>query len=509
MPAVTEVRIRNQAGAYVAVFDQWLELSLSDEVDATGAFAFHVGGNDARAAFLTYDSILEVWMKDDAAGIVWHRDWAGFIGDPDVYDDEDGAPHVIVSGRGLNDLLDRTDVRAFAGTAGSEKAGAAETVIKEYVYEQAGPGAGVRARPGLTIEADAATGNTVRLQRSYRNLLTVCQDVAAIGGGDFDIVQTDAILRNGDFEALGAGGADVFADWQEYSPGVPVPVDEMVDVYQGSHAVKLEFAGANPSAVWQDIPVYPGASFDLSFMTHGDGTVAGAYYVWDETNAAWIVAPVSTGVTGTGYQHVLITVTAPAGCYLLAVGMNSPLVNGIAWFDNVVLKPNGATGQMFVFRWHPGQLGTDRRSTVIFSTAFGNMAEPRLTTHNAQVRNSAYVVGQGTGAGRDWRLREEAGSIALSPWGRRETIVDAREVPLGDTAALDDKGDTALAENKATQSFTFKVLQSPGCVYGKDYFLGDLVTARFRGVDYDKKIVRQDYSNTPDGESRTVEVIDI
>jgi hypothetical protein len=341
-----------------AIFDQWLEWTLTREVNGAGAYAFHINGDDPRVALFQQDDYqIEFWMTDPENGIAWRREFEGWHSDYDFYTDAAGARHFVSMGKGYIDLLDRTINESTAGSAGSAKAGQAETVIKAYVDEQAGPGAGARARFGLSIQADAATGNAVDLQRSYRNLLDVCRDVAAVGGGDFDIVST--------------------------------------------------------------------------------------------------------------------------------------------------------TISTFQFRWYLGQRGTDRRATVVFSEGYGNMAEPRLEVRRSRVRNSAYVGGQGEGAAREIVLREDAASIALSFWGRREIFVDAREVDAGNVAALNDKGDAALAENLPTVAFNFKPVQSPGCLYGKHYFLGDLVTARYMGVDYARKIQSVTISHGRMGQSIDVQTVAI
>jgi hypothetical protein len=508
MPITWQVILRSSAGAVVATFDQWPEWTFTREVNAAGGYGFHINGDDPRVALFTDDCQLEFWTQDPENGIPWRKEFEAFHSDYNYYTDASGARHFESMGKGYNDLLDRTINESKAGSAGSAKSGAAETVIKAYVNEQAGPGAGARARSGLVIQADAASGNAIDLQRSYRNLLEVCRDVSAIGGGDFEIVGM-AIL-NGGFEVLGAGGGDVFAEWMEVvTPGSASPVDETVDVYSGQHAVKLENNGVNPCYVWQFIPALPGAVLDLTLATHGDGAVSSEYMVYDATNAAFIVPLTTTGVVGTTYIRKTFQFAVPAGCYSAWLGLMCPSVPGTAWFDDVTLRPTLATGQMFIFRWHAGQLGADRRGNVVFSEGYGNMAEPRLEVRRSHVRNAALVAAYGEAAARYTVWRTDAASIALSPWGRREVLVDAREVDDGNATAAADKGDAALAENRATVGFSFKPLQSPGSLYGKNYFLGDLVTARYQGVDYDRKIQSVTISNGRMGQTVDVQTVAI
>ena len=94
---------------------------------------------------------------------------------------------------GYQDLLRRRIIAAYAGSSGAEKSGKAETVAKAYVSEQiVSPAIGERAISGFTVQANSGGGNTVAIARAYRNLLEVLQEIASIGGGDFDVVGTGA-----------------------------------------------------------------------------------------------------------------------------------------------------------------------------------------------------------------------------------------------------------------------------------------------------------------------------
>lgn len=354
--ATWELRLKSAAGATVAIFDRWLEFTCTRTVNAPATYALHLDGADSRVALFALDGQLEAWRSDAANGIAWYKELEAFHVNRKRWHDAGGASHFLSSGKGYQDLLERTIVYATSGSAESAKSDKAETVIKAYIDEQAGPGAGARARSGLAIQADGATGNTISLQRSYRNLLAVCQDIAAVGGGDFDVIGTGAAA--------------------------------------------------------------------------------------------------------------------------------------------------------FEFRWYLGQRGTDRTATVVFALERGNMAEPVLEEKRAQVINAALVGGQGEGASRDLDWREDAVSIALSTWNRRERFVDAREVPQGDATALENKGDAVLAESAATESLSFRVLQTPGCLYGRDYFLGDLVTARYADTSFAKKVQSVEMTVNPNGETIDVHLID-
>lgn len=156
-----------------------------------------------------------------------------------------------------------------------------------------------------------------------------------------DVIGSTAVvdvLRNGAFETPGAGGADVWAWWSE-TAGDGTTTDETAIVHGGSHAARLTSGpSANTRIIQTSIPVLPGASIAFTFWTRGDGTNAGRYAVYDETNSAWIRSLTSTGVTGTTYAQVTYNITVPAACYSLRVDFWSPSANGgSAYFDDAAL----------------------------------------------------------------------------------------------------------------------------------------------------------------------------
>lgn len=131
------------------------------------------------------------------------------------------------------------------------------------------------------------------------------------------------------------------------------------------------------------------------------------------------------------------------------------------------------------FRFYPGQRGTNRQATVLFALERGNMANPVLKRSRAQSRTVAIVGGQGEGAARAIVVRT---GPDFGTSNNIETFIDGRNQTA--TAALQAQGDAALQEARDTIDFSFDVLQTPATLYGKHYFVGDLVTARYRGVSF-------------------------
>ena len=192
MAIVWQLRLKNAAGALVAVFGEWPDLRVERAVNAPDAYALRLSDDNPKAALFALDGQLEGWYKDDDAGIVWHREFEAFCVDKERWTDKDGSRWFLSSGPGYLDLLGRTLIDTYAGHADSIGSDVGETVIKDFVDKQCGPGAGARARTGLTIEADAAAGANWDGQRSNKNVLEACQEIARMTGVQIKVVGTGA-----------------------------------------------------------------------------------------------------------------------------------------------------------------------------------------------------------------------------------------------------------------------------------------------------------------------------
>lgn len=102
-----------------------------------------------------------------------------------------GSGSVVVSlyGSGYTELLYRRIVIPTANEDAVEKSGNAETVMKQYVVEQAAaPTDADRSIIGLTIDPDGGGGGPVSYSARYTNLATVIARLAEDGHQDFGIV---------------------------------------------------------------------------------------------------------------------------------------------------------------------------------------------------------------------------------------------------------------------------------------------------------------------------------
>lgn len=152
-------------------------------------------------------------------------------------------------------------------------------------------------------------------------------------------------------------------------------------------------------------------------------------------------------------------------------------VASIGGGDFDLVKTGGAAYQL---RYYPGQLGTDRTASVLFSLARGNLADPELRTDYQSERTVAIVGGQGEGSARAIAIRTGTGYSASN-----NTELFYPQTNTTTAAILQAAGDRVLYDARATTSLSFDVLQTPASVYGSHYFLGDLVAAEYESYSED------------------------
>ncbi|MBI9081936.1 MAG: carbohydrate binding domain-containing protein, partial [Pseudodesulfovibrio sp.] len=140
---------------------------------------------------------------------------------------------------------------------------------------------------------------------------------------------------NGNFETLGAGGADVFAGWYEIAGDGAIASDTG---HYGTYSVKLTAGAAGNAQVSKsNLAVTGGTSYYISFWTKGDGTNAGGWYVYFAAGGQ-NTGTISTGATGADWVKKQIVLKATVNT-TLSFGAQSPATEGgIAYFDDVELR---------------------------------------------------------------------------------------------------------------------------------------------------------------------------
>jgi hypothetical protein len=157
--------------------------------------------------------------------------------------------------------------------------------------------------------------------------------------------------------------------------------------------------------------------------------------------------------------------------------------NGV---DFDVVRTGAAT---FQFRTYYPRKGVDRSAPggVVFSVELGNMSTPYGTVSRSEEANSIFVLGAGEESNRIFVQRFDLTAINASPWNNIEHVHDARAEQV--VAALNAAGDSQLKAKKASKRISFSAIQSQSTIYGRDYFVGDLVLAKYAGIEEVKKVV--------------------
>jgi hypothetical protein len=251
-----QLRLKDKSGVLVAVFvrDNLASMTITRRVNGPATHEISIDAtDDTRAELFEVDGQLELWRRPP--GEAWSKEYEGLHRVGRWSMDDAGKVIFATTGAGYQSLLSRRIIAATAGSAGAEKSGPAETVLKAYCNEQAGPGASAdRQIAGLSIQADGGGGATISIARSYRNLLEVCQEIAAVGGGDFDVVGVGPALfevrwytgQRGDDHRLSGPDPVVFST--EYgNMGAPV----LTESSAVASAVLVAGQGAGASRTWE------------------------------------------------------------------------------------------------------------------------------------------------------------------------------------------------------------------------------------------------------------------
>lgn len=131
--------------------------------------------------------------------------------------------------------------------------------------------------------------------------------------------------------------------------------------------------------------------------------------------------------------------------------------------------------------------GVDRSASVFLDFAFETLESWERLDDATDSKTLAIVAGQGEGADRDVVLRWSG----PEPTGlaRREAFIDARDVDLGNTDLLEQRGDAFLAAAGAERRIEAKMHQYGSFRYGRDFDLGDLVLVRSDGSSFVSRVV--------------------
>lgn len=207
MSASYELRVVDTSGNTQAVITDSLSIGYTRRVNEPGMLSFFVKDNHPALSYLTHNAQVEVYRRNADIGLSSYRDFVGVIRKLTWNTQE--ATSLRIDAPGIMNVLSWNIVGYTAGKVdrNSFTAKPAETILKNLVkYNATSLGTVVdgRARAAvdgsgklsglftITVQVDAAGGNTLTLDKAWGNLLTTLQDVATVAGGDFDLIKTAA-----------------------------------------------------------------------------------------------------------------------------------------------------------------------------------------------------------------------------------------------------------------------------------------------------------------------------
>lgn len=198
---MTEYKMRflNTTGTLVAEITDYRELSYHKQVNDPGRAAFVVDGDHAVIDLIANNYQVEVWRRMPRYDVDWYRDFSGLLRGQTRWTTGSGIGYYRGEVLGDMTMLGWRIVAYPAGTKDRSEftSEAAETVMKTLVeYNATGTATTANGRDragsisGITVEADVAAGNSIDWFCARKNLLTELQQIARVGGGDFDLYKT-------------------------------------------------------------------------------------------------------------------------------------------------------------------------------------------------------------------------------------------------------------------------------------------------------------------------------
>ena len=189
------VDVYDTSGALKAVLTEFTSLAYTKQVNGVGLIEISLKGDHSLLQSLSDKWLFEIWRKPDQGD--WAKDTSGLFRRLEWrYSDR---PQARLYCYGLLSMLSWRIVAFKAGTTNRSlfTNTKAETIANTLVKYNATADATIingrllnGAITGLSAAKDNQGGNTLDWYCAYDNLNSTLQDLALVGGGDFDIVRT-------------------------------------------------------------------------------------------------------------------------------------------------------------------------------------------------------------------------------------------------------------------------------------------------------------------------------
>ena len=164
------------------------------------------------------------------------------------------------------------------------------------------------------------------------------------------------IVINGNAESytgtLDDGITDDFPNWTEEIDSTGT-IEATVSAHSGGTAIKMLKNGSWTNFV-QILSVTAGKSYQMNMWIKGDSGQDISWGIYDYTNATWIRS-VATSPTGTSWEQLQYTFTAPAGCTQISFYAIATHATNYVYIDDVSIKeiqagntvPGGTGGSIY------------------------------------------------------------------------------------------------------------------------------------------------------------------
>jgi hypothetical protein len=188
------IRVKDTSGTLLSEFSHFLSLNINHRVNGSGYCQIQLDGGHSAISLFDRDSIVEVWRSVPDLGITTpYKEWEGLHRTQTKQTFSNGRKTFSSYSQGFLDLLSRRVIGYRSGAARAGQSGVAETVMKNFVDQNAGALATTPTRitngvtTGLIIAADQGRGSTWSGERSFKNLLEVLQEVSDDTNMFFDV----------------------------------------------------------------------------------------------------------------------------------------------------------------------------------------------------------------------------------------------------------------------------------------------------------------------------------
>ena len=197
-----ELRFRTREGSQRgAAVRNFVHLEYDLVVNDAGLLIFELPSDHVALNGIDWDHQVDVRRRDVANDIAWYTEFYGLYVDRELYADENGNSMHRGICVGSNDWLARAVIAYPANTANRTvfTNTPVETIAKTLVtYNATSAGTTGDGRvsnvdawgANISVQADAANGPSKDWRCAHESLLANLQDLALIGGGDFNVVRT-------------------------------------------------------------------------------------------------------------------------------------------------------------------------------------------------------------------------------------------------------------------------------------------------------------------------------